>query len=86
METNRVCIEAIGSLAQQLGSKRLCREVSRCMSVEELLSRVFEEKSLYFDRGDVVVYHRGRVVDLDEDVCSFDEIVITRLVRGGSTL
>ena len=83
MDTPRICIKVIGSLAQQLGSKKICREITRCTPIGELLSRIFEEKSIGLDYGDVVAYYRGRVVGLDEDVCDYDEITITRLVRGG---
>ncbi len=75
---HKVCVKAVGILDEVV-----CLEVEECVSVGDLITRVFDLKGVRVSLEAVSVSDGSRTLKLSENVCSYNELLVFRLFRGG---
>lgn len=75
---HKVCVKAVG-----LFEGVVCLEIEECISIEDLITRVFSIKGIRTDLESIAVSDGLRTLKLSEDACSHKELAIFRLFRGG---
>jgi len=75
---HKVCVKLIGILDEVV-----CLEVEECISVGDLITKIFEIREVRVSLEAISVSDGSRTLKLSEDVCSYNELFVFRLFRGG---
>lgn len=73
-----MCVKSVG-----LFNETVCVELGECVSVGDLIEKVLNMKEVRVGLEAVVVSDGLKTLKLSEDACSYEELVIYRLFRGG---
>lgn len=75
---HRVCVKSVG-----LFNETVCVELGECVSVGDLIMKVLSMKEVKVSLEAVVVSNGLKTLKLSEDACSYEELIVYRLFRGG---
>ncbi|MEO3993932.1 MAG: hypothetical protein QN229_06495 [Desulfurococcaceae archaeon TW002] len=74
----KICVKAVGLLDEVV-----CVEIEECVSVGDLIMKIFSTKEIKVSLEAVIVSDGLRTLELSENACFFKELVIYRVLRGG---
>ena len=75
---HKVCVKIVGFFEEPV-----CLEIEECISVENLLDKILNLKGIKVSLEAIAVSDGSRTLKLTEDICSYKELTVFRLFRGG---
>ncbi|MFN3268527.1 MAG: hypothetical protein ACK416_04640 [Zestosphaera sp.] len=75
---HKICVRAVGLLDEVV-----CVEMEECVSVGDLIMKIFSMKDIKASLEAVIVSDGSKTLELSENACSYEELVIYRVFRGG---
>ncbi len=75
---HKICVKAVGLLDEVV-----CVEIEECVSVGDLIMKIFSMKDIKASLEAMIVSDGFKTLELSENACSYKELVIYRVFRGG---
>ncbi|MEM0025669.1 MAG: hypothetical protein QXV93_04155 [Zestosphaera sp.] len=75
---HRICVRAVG-----LFEEPVCLDLRECISVGDLVAKVFDLRGVKTDLEVIAVSDGFKTLKFSEDACSYKELIVFRLFRGG---